>query len=116
LGRSEIRSGPIERPLKTGGRDLISFAVPSLGSLRFVASKRMGFDRELGHQRAASRRRTSAQGMVLTAPLSSLYRQKVTDLARASRVPKRAQKPPKPFGPFWMRSCSSRRKANSESN
>src|SRR5687768_5345477 len=75
---------PIELPLKTSGRDLVSFAVPSLGSLRFVGSKRMEFDRELGHQRAASRRRTSAQGMVLTAPLSSSATRRFTSVAQAA--------------------------------
>ena len=45
--------------------------VPPLCGLGFVGGQRVDFDRERRHQRAASRRRTSAQGMVFTAPLSS---------------------------------------------
>ena len=53
--RTDIRSlcdqtdRPIELPLKTSRRDVISFAVPSLGSLRLGGSQWMEFDRELGH-------------------------------------------------------------------
>ena len=67
--------------MKTSGRGLVSFAVPSLGSLRFVGSKRMEFDRELGHQRAASRRRTSAQGMEFAARQGWMVVQEFTDHA-----------------------------------
>lgn len=37
---------PTDFTLKAIGRDLVSLAAPSLGSLRFVGSKRMEFDRE----------------------------------------------------------------------
>ena len=44
----------------------------------------MEFDRELSHQRAESRRRTSAQGMVSTAPLSSSATRRFTSVAQAA--------------------------------
>ena len=44
----------------------------------------MDFDRELGHQRAASRRRTSAQGMVCTIRLSSSRTRRLTSAAHAA--------------------------------
>ena len=75
---------PFELALKATRCGLVLFAVPPFSSLRFVGSERMEFDREQRHQRAASRRRTSAQGMVLTAPLSSSARRRFTSVAHAA--------------------------------
>ena len=55
-----------------------------LGGLGFVCGERVELYRELRHQRAASRRRTSAQGIVLTAPLSSSVTRRVTSVAQAA--------------------------------
>src|SRR5207247_7419478 len=51
----------IELAPEARGRGLVSFAVPPFGGLSFVGGERVDFHRKLGHQRAASRRRTSAQ-------------------------------------------------------
>jgi hypothetical protein len=63
--------GSIELAAKARRRGLVALAVLPLCGLGFVGGQRVDFDRERRHQRAASRRRTSAQGMVLSAPLSS---------------------------------------------
>jgi len=63
---------------------LVAVAVPLLRARGFVGGQRMDFDRERRHQRAASRRRTSAQGMVFTAPLSSSATRRFTSVAHAA--------------------------------
>ncbi len=72
----------IELAPKARGGGLIPFAVPPLRGLGFVCGERVELYRELRHQRAASRRRTSAQGIVLTAPLSSSVTRRVADATR----------------------------------
>jgi len=54
------------------------------GGLGFVSGRRVDFDREPRHQRAASRRRISAHGMVCTAPLSSSATRRLTSVAHAA--------------------------------
>src|SRR5213078_991056 len=76
--------GSIELASKTRRRRLVALAVPPLCGLGFVGGPRVDFDRERRHQRAASRRRTSAQGIVLTAPLSSSPTRRFTSVAHAA--------------------------------
>lgn len=74
----------IELTSEAPRREFVPFTMPPLGDLSFIRGQRVDLDREPGHQRAASRRRTSAQGMVLTAPLSSSAMRRFTSAAQAA--------------------------------
>ena len=74
----------IELASKARGCGLVAVAVPPLCGLSLVSGQRVDLDRERRHQRAASRRRTSAQGTVLTLPLSSSATRRFTSVAQAA--------------------------------